>query len=90
MLDIAWPELVVVGVVALVAVGPEDLPKVMHSLGRMVRRARRAFQMIGDQIDQLDYEAQVKDHLQKASQQAEKKEESGGKNVDPPEPRHES
>ena len=40
MLDIAWPELVVIGAVALVAIGPKDLPKVMHTLGQWAGKAR--------------------------------------------------
>ncbi len=63
MLDIAWPELIVVGVVTLVAVGPEDLPKVMHAMGRFVGKARRAVQALSAQMDQLEYEADVKEHL---------------------------
>lgn len=40
MLDIGWSELLLIGVVALIVIGPEDLPKLFHTLGRFTARAR--------------------------------------------------
>ncbi|MDM7458992.1 MAG: Sec-independent protein translocase protein TatB, partial [Paracoccus sp. (in: a-proteobacteria)] len=40
MLDIGWTELLLIGVVALIVVGPRDLPKLFHSLGRITAKAR--------------------------------------------------
>lgn len=40
MLDIGWSELLVIGVVALIVVGPKDLPKLFRALGQWVGRAR--------------------------------------------------
>lgn len=40
MLDIGWSELLVIGVVALIVVGPKDLPHLFHSLGRLTAKAR--------------------------------------------------
>jgi len=38
MLDFAWSELLVVIVVAILVIGPKDIPKLMHGLGRIARR----------------------------------------------------
>ena len=38
MLDISWAELLVIVVVAVFVFGPQDIPKIMHTLGRIVRR----------------------------------------------------
>lgn len=41
MFDIAWSELLVIAVVALIVVGPKDLPRLMRSLGQILRKLRR-------------------------------------------------
>src|SRR4030095_3850934 len=40
MFDIAWTELLVIIVVALVVVGPKDLPRLMRTAGQWAGRAR--------------------------------------------------
>lgn len=40
MFDLGWSELLVVAVVAIIVVGPKDLPKLMRTVGQWVRRAR--------------------------------------------------
>lgn len=40
MLDIGWSELVLIGVAALIIVGPKDLPNMFRTLGRFTAKAR--------------------------------------------------
>ena len=40
MFDIGWSELLLIGVVALIVVGPKDLPKMFHQLGRITAKAK--------------------------------------------------
>ena len=40
MFDIGWQELFVIGVVALIVVGPKDLPKVLRGAARVLNKAR--------------------------------------------------
>ncbi len=51
MLDVGWSELLVIGVVALIVVGPKDLPVMFRTLGRFTAKARsmaREFQRAMD------------------------------------------
>lgn len=66
MLDIAWPEIVVIGAVALVAIGPKDLPKVMHKMGQWAGKARRFMQDIQHSFEQLSYEAEIAEKMKQA------------------------
>lgn len=65
MLDIAWPELVVIGAVALVAIGPKDLPKVMRTLGQYAGKARNMMHDIQRSFEQLNYETEIAEKLRK-------------------------
>lgn len=40
MFDIGWSELMVIGVVALIVIGPKDLPDMFRTLGRFTAKAR--------------------------------------------------
>jgi sec-independent protein translocase protein TatB len=40
MFDIGWTELLLIGIVALIVVGPKDLPIMFHTLGRFTAKAR--------------------------------------------------
>jgi sec-independent protein translocase protein TatB len=51
MFDLGWTELLVIGVVALIVVGPKDLPKMFRTLGQFTAKARsmaREFQRAMD------------------------------------------
>jgi len=41
MLDIGWSELLLIGIVALIVVGPKDLPRMFQALGRLTAKAKR-------------------------------------------------
>ncbi|MFQ6747460.1 Sec-independent protein translocase protein TatB, partial [Bordetella pertussis] len=41
MFDVSFTELMVIGVIALVVIGPERLPKVARTIGHLLGRAQR-------------------------------------------------
>ena len=40
MLDMGWTEILVIGVIALIVVGPKDLPSLLRSIGQWVGKIR--------------------------------------------------
>lgn len=40
MLGLAWPELLLIGAVAVIAIGPKDIPPLMRQAGAWSRKAR--------------------------------------------------
>lgn len=61
MLDIGWPELAIVGLIALLVIGPKDLPAALQTLGRWVRYARGIGRELRQGIDELAREAELDD-----------------------------
>lgn len=61
MFDIAPSEFLLIALVALVFIGPKDLPKVMRVVGRWVGRARGAMRQFRDGFDQMVREAELKE-----------------------------
>jgi len=41
MLDLGWTELLLIGIVALIVVGPKDLPGMFRTVGNFVGKAKR-------------------------------------------------
>jgi len=59
MLDIAPTELLLVAVVALLVIGPKDLPKAMRLVGRWVGRARGVARQFRSGFDAMVREAEL-------------------------------
>ncbi|WP_445678582.1 Sec-independent protein translocase protein TatB [Radicibacter daui] len=59
MLDIGWSELLVVAGVALVVIGPKDLPRALHTAGKWVRRARSVATDFQRTVDRMMEEADL-------------------------------
>ena len=51
MFDIAFSELVVIAIVALVVIGPERLPKVARTLGALTGRMQRYVAQVKDEVN---------------------------------------
>ncbi|MCG8355976.1 MAG: Sec-independent protein translocase protein TatB [Kiloniellales bacterium] len=61
MLDIGWSELAVVAVLALIVIGPKDLPGVMRTMGQWMRKARGITREFQSSIDEMVREAELED-----------------------------
>jgi sec-independent protein translocase protein TatB len=61
MFDIGYSELLLIAVVALVVIGPKDLPRVMRTVGQWVGRARGMARHFRSGIDTMMREAELEE-----------------------------
>jgi sec-independent protein translocase protein TatB len=61
MFDIGWSELVVIAVVALIAIGPKELPGVLRMVGQWIGKARRMAAEFQGQFQEAMREAEMAD-----------------------------
>jgi sec-independent protein translocase protein TatB len=59
MFDIGWSELLVIAVVAIVVVGPKDLPKLMRGFGQYAGKLRRSASDFQRQFEEAMRESEV-------------------------------
>ena len=61
MFDIGWSELMVIGVVALIAIGPKELPGVLRTVGQWMGKARKLAGEFQGQFQEAMREAEMAD-----------------------------
>ncbi len=67
MLDIGWPELLVVAIILIVVVGPKDLPQMLRTFGKMTTRLRKTAGEFRAQFDEALRESELDDVRQTIS-----------------------
>ena len=53
MFDFGWAELLVIVAVAVLVIGPQDIPKVMYGIGRLARRLQYVRFAVSQQFDDI-------------------------------------
>ena len=61
MLDIGFPEFLLISFVLLIVVGPRDLPKVLRSITSFIRKIKSMASQFHSGIDDLANEAEISD-----------------------------
>src|SRR5215213_473081 len=61
MFDISWGKLVIIGVVALIVIGPKELPAVLRTLGQWMAKIRRMAGEFQGQFNEAMREAEMAD-----------------------------
>src|SRR4051812_31101882 len=59
MFDIGWGELMLIGVVALIAIGPKELPGALRTLGQWMTKIRRMASEFQGQFQEAMREAEL-------------------------------
>ena len=52
MFDLGWQEIFVIGTVTLIIVGPKDLPKLLHKVGKALGKVKQVSREFYDQINE--------------------------------------
>ncbi|HTR16592.1 MAG TPA: Sec-independent protein translocase protein TatB [Acetobacteraceae bacterium] len=66
MFDFAWSELALIGIVALIAIGPKDMPVAIKAVSAALKKARRMASELQGHVDEMVREAdlhEVRDSL---------------------------
>ena len=67
MFDIGWQELFIVSILAVVVVGPKELPRVLRTVMGIVRKARMMARDFQDGLDDVVREADLEDMKKQVS-----------------------
>ena len=59
MFDFAWSEIALIGVVALIAIGPKDMPAAIKAIAGVVKKARRMAGEFQTHVDEMMREADL-------------------------------
>lgn len=67
MFDIGWTEMLVIAVVAIVVIGPKELPRALRTAGQMMSRVRGLARDFQRHVDDMVRESELDDLRKKAS-----------------------
>lgn len=59
MFEVGWSEILIVAIVALIVVGPKELPALLRTIGRYTGMAKRQFESFKAQLDAAVSEADL-------------------------------
>src|SRR5579884_3329015 len=86
MFGIGYSELLVIGIIGLVVIGPKDLPRVMREVGRWVGKAQGMARHFRSGIDTMIREAELEEMEKKWREENERIMRLHPANADYPEP----
>ncbi|MEQ9638947.1 MAG: Sec-independent protein translocase protein TatB [Alphaproteobacteria bacterium] len=67
MLDIGWTEMLVIAVVAVVVIGPKELPRALRTAGQLLGKARGLARDFQRHVDDMVRESELDELRQKAN-----------------------
>lgn len=71
MFDMGWQEFILIALVAVVVVGPKDLPRVIRTVGQWIRKARSLASEFQGSLEEMARESEL-DDVRKSIQQVSK------------------
>ena len=67
MFDIGWQELFVLAVLAIIVIGPKDLPRAIRNVTLWIRKARGMARDLQDGVDEMVRESELEDIKKQAN-----------------------
>lgn len=67
MFDIGWSEMLLVLAVAIVVIGPKDMPRALHSAGKFIRKIRIFTGDIQRSLDRIVHEEELNEITREAN-----------------------
>lgn len=67
MFDIGWSELLIIAIVAVVVIGPKDLPRAMHTAGKFVRKFKVFAGDMQRSLDKIMHEEEMNEIIREAN-----------------------
>jgi sec-independent protein translocase protein TatB len=67
LFGIGWPEFLVIMAVAVVVIGPEDLPRALHAVGKLARKFKRITGDLQKSIDDVLHEEELNEIIRDAN-----------------------
>ena len=61
MFDIGWQEIFILAVLSIIVIGPKDLPRVIRTVTKWIRKARSMARDLQDGLDEVAREADLDD-----------------------------
>ena len=61
MFDISWSEMAIIALLALVVIGPKDLPRVLRTMGQFMRKARALSREFQSGLNDVMREAELEE-----------------------------
>ncbi len=68
MFDFAWTEIALIGVVALIAIGPKDMPVALKTVAELIKKARRMAGEFQSHVDEMVKDTELADVRNQISQ----------------------
>ncbi len=70
MLDIGWSEMAMIALIALIVIGPKDLPRVMRTAGQWMRKARTAARDFQSSLEDMIEDEEIREAKDSIERQA--------------------
>lgn len=67
MFGIGWSELLVIAIVAVLVIGPKDMPRVLYSAGKIARKIKLFTNDIQKSFEHITHEEELSDIIREAN-----------------------